>query len=110
MRVSHTWLATACMSLCGLMLNGCGQPPPAIVMSHSANDASAMGYATASGEYLLYTSTSSKPIWTVQINQGDPLGFRHADDGRWIAVAGDRLFTQPSDVQTMYWKYTQPRQ
>lgn len=108
MRVSRLWLATACMSLYGLMLNGCGQPPPTTVMSHSANDASAMGYATASGEYLLYTSTPSKSIWTVQINQGDPLGFRRADDGRWIA--GDRLFTLPPDVQTMYWKYEQPGQ
>lgn len=83
---------------------GCGSQPGRTIMTQGANAEPVMGNAPQSGEYMLYTAASPNPTSTVRVKEGDPLGFRHADDGHWVAVAGDQSFDLPKGTAQMYWK------
>jgi hypothetical protein len=104
MRISIAFSTLACLLVSGLLLTGCGAQPGTTIMTQGANAAPVMGNAPQSGEYMLYTAASPNPTSTVRVKEGDPLGFRRADDGHWIAVAGDQSFDLPHGTAQMYWK------
>jgi len=83
---------------------GCGAQPGRTIITQGANAEPVMGSATDSGEYMLYTAASPNPTSTVRLNAGDPLGFRRAEDGHLVAVAGNQTFDLPKGTAQAYWK------
>jgi hypothetical protein len=84
---------------------GCGLQPGHSVMTQNRNSDPVLATAPDSGEYALYTATSPNAMATVKVNRGDPLGFRRADDGHLVAVAGDQNFDLPAHAAQAYWKF-----
>jgi hypothetical protein len=96
----------ATVALAGVLsfAGGCGSQPGKTIITQGANAEPVMGNATESGEYMLYTAASPNPTATVRLNSGDPLGFRRADDGHLVAVAGQQSFDLPKGTVQAYWK------
>lgn len=86
------------------LLPGCGAQAGRTVMTQGFNAEPIMGIAPQTGEYMLYTSASMNPTSTVRLKEGDPLGFRKADDGHWIGVAANQSFDLPKGTAQAYWK------
>jgi hypothetical protein len=104
MRATKMILATFALSGALMLLPGCGTQPGRTIMTQGFNAEPVMGIAPQTGEYMLYTTASPNPTSTVRLKEGDPLGFRKADDGHWIAVAGNQSFDLPKGTAQMYWK------
>jgi hypothetical protein len=104
MRATKLLLALTPLLAGTAFMTGCGSQPGRTVMTQGANAEPVMGTAPQSGEYMLYTAASPNPTSTVRVKEGDPLGFRKADDGHWMAVAADQSFDLPHGTAQMYWK------
>lgn len=104
MRVFSLCLTLAGLTFSGALIAGCSPPT---VMVQAPNTAARMGSAPETGQYLLYTGSSLSSLWATHLREGDPLGFRRSDDGRWIAIAGSRSFILPTGTTQMYWKLVQ---
>ena len=90
------------LSLAGV---GCGIQSGTTVMTQKTHSDPVMGTVPSSGEYALFTAVGLNAIATVKVNQGDPMGFRHADDGHWVAVAGNNQpIDLPRGTEEAYWK------
>lgn len=107
MRTLTGTLLASCLFLSGALIVGCGMQSGTTMMTQGANAAPVMGSAPQTGEYMLYTAASPNPTSTVQLKEGDPLGFHKADDGHWVAVAGSQSFDLPHGTTQMYWKLQQ---
>lgn len=104
MRITKLLLALTPVVAGAALLAGCGAQAGRTIMTQGANAEPVMGTAPQSGEYMLFTAASPNPTSTVQVKEGDPLGFRKADDGHWIAIAGNQNFDMPHGTAQMYWK------
>jgi hypothetical protein len=83
---------------------GCGSQPGTTIVTQGANAEPVMSNAPQDGEYMLFTSMSPNPTSTVRVKSGAPLGFRRADNGHLVAVAGDQSFDLPAGTAQAYWK------
>lgn len=92
------------MALVQFCVTGCGAQGGQTVMTQGANAQPVNGTAPQSGEYAVYTAASPNPTATVRLNQGDPLGWRRADDGHLVAYAKDQTFDLPHGTAQAYWK------
>ena len=104
MKTTKTLLLAAGLLASVSLFTGCGTQPGQTIMTQGANAEPVMGNAPQAGEYMLYTAASPNPTSTVRVKEGDPLGFRRADDGHWVAIAGDQSFDLPKGTAQMYWK------
>jgi hypothetical protein len=96
-------LVVAGFGLAGLV--GCGAQSGETVVTQSPTGEAVMLRAPQTGTYKLYTASSLNPTTTVKVNEGDPLGFRKAADGRLEAVAGDNPpVTLGKLTAQAYWK------
>lgn len=96
-------LSTAAVVM-GLMLAGCGSQAGKTIVTQGANSDPVMQTAPQTGTYKLYTAFSPNPTTTVHVNAGDPLGFKRADDGQMVGVAGDQTQELPKGTSQAYWK------
>ena len=92
------------MALVQFFVAGCGAQGGKTIMTQGANAEPVMGTAPQAGEYMLYTAASPNPTATVRLNQGDPMGWRRANDGHLVAVAGSQTFDLPHGTVQAYWK------
>jgi hypothetical protein len=83
---------------------GCGSQSGKTIMTQGANAEPIMGTAPEPGEYKLYTAFSPNPTTTVNLKEGDPLGFRRTDNGQIEAVAGTQTQVLPKGTSQAYWK------
>jgi hypothetical protein len=84
------WTLTAA-ALAGVALaGGCGTT----MYQHARGSQEDPGEAPSDGVYSLYTSMNPTPLKErIALKRGDPLGFKTAETGRIIAVAGDNEWT-----------------
>lgn len=86
------------------LLTGCGMQGGKTIITQGGTSEPVMGTAPQSGQYALYTSMSPNPTSTVNLKEGDQLGFRKADDGHLVGVAGGQSFDLPHGTAQAYWK------
>ncbi len=98
-------LTLGLMAAGGLTSVGCGLQPGRSVITQNGHSDPIMSTAPDSGEYSLFTATSPNATATAKVNKGEALGFKRADDGHLIAVAGDQNFDLPKHVAQAYWKF-----
>ncbi len=80
-----------------LLLAGCGAPG-VLITEQLPNQYPFLGTAPQDGNYGLFMSGRDDPLFTFNLTQGQPLGFRITETGtvgdvkiQWLnAVAGDR--------------------
>jgi hypothetical protein len=87
-----------------LAATGCGAQGGKTIMTQGANAEPIMGTAPDTGEYKLYTAFSPNPTTTVNLKEGDQLGFRRNADGQLEAVAGGQTQALPKGTTQAYWK------
>lgn len=87
-----------------LMLAGCGAQSGKTVMTQGANAEPVMGTAPQTGTYKLYTAFSPNATFTVNLKEGDSLGFRRTSNGQIEAVGGDETQVLPKGTSQAYWK------
>lgn len=75
-----------------------GQP----VVKYQKGKAAVLQEAPMAGTYALYSTFDSNPKLTVNLEQGDRLGFEPAETGTITAVAGERTWDMPD--ATYIWK------
>ena len=83
---------------------GCGAQGGRTIYTQGANAEPVMGTAPEAGIYQLYTAMSPNPTATVNLTEGEPLGFRKTADGRIEAVAGEQTTTLGKGTAQAYWK------
>jgi hypothetical protein len=59
--------------------------------------------APSAGTYALYSLTDYSPKVTLQLNQGDTIGFKPSQTGEVLAVAGNREIPLSANT-SYYWK------
>lgn len=103
-RYAHAAFALLLLPLL-LNLGGCGSQEGETVMT-GGPEATTVGKAPKTGTYKLYTAMSPNPTLTIKLNEGDPLGFRKAEDGRIEAVYGTQSYTLGKGTAQVYWKFS----
>jgi hypothetical protein len=84
------WVLLACLLPVGAVLAGCGTA----MFTHDRGSLESPGEAPSDGQYVLYESLNPTPLKEpIDLKKGDRLGFRTAETGRIIAVAGDSEWT-----------------
>ena len=107
MRIFGILIAAVMLSAGITLIPGCGAQGGRTIMTQGGSAEPVMGTAPDSGMYKLYTAAALNPTATQRVNQGDPLGFRRADDGHLIAVAGSQTYDLPKGTMQAYWKLGQ---
>lgn len=87
-----------------LLLAGCGSQKGKTIFTAGPNSGDNVGTAPETGTYALYTAMSPNPTLTVNLNQGDKLGFRKTSDGRIEAVYKDKTYPFDKGTAQVYWK------
>lgn len=87
-----------------LLTGGCGSQKGKTVFTAGRDSGTVVGKAPETGRYALYTSTSPNPTLTIDLKEGDTLGFRKAPDGRIEAVYQDKTYDFNKDTVQVYWK------
>jgi len=83
---------------------GCGTQAGKTIVTQGFEAEPVMETAPSTGEYMLFTAASPNATATVQLKEGDALGFKKATDGHWIGVAGSESFDLPKGTAQAYWK------
>ncbi|HSV14988.1 MAG TPA: hypothetical protein VLI90_12080 [Tepidisphaeraceae bacterium] len=99
-----TVLSLALVAGVPLVATSCGAQGGRTIMTQGANAEPIMGTAPEAGTYKLYTAFSPNPTTTVNLKQGDQLGFRRDDNGQLVAVAGDQTQPLAKGTSQAYWK------
>jgi hypothetical protein len=95
--------------ICGLVfISGCGTQPGRTIVTQGFEAEPVLETAPQTGEYMLFTAASPNATATVQLKEGDALGFKKAADGTWIAVAGSYTYDLPKGTVQAYWKLQNP--
>ena len=87
-----------------LIAAGCGSQKGKTLFTAGPNSGTVVGTAPTTGTYLLYTSMSENPTLTVNLKQGDKLGFQKSADGKIQAVYGDKTYDFDKATAQVYWK------
>ncbi len=88
----------------GMFLIGCGAQGGRTIMTQGGNANPVAGTAPETGTYALYTSFSPNPTMTVELKEGDPLGFRRTGDGKLEAFGGEETHILGGTTTQAYWK------
>jgi hypothetical protein len=97
-------LAAAAAVALSLGLVGCGMfGGGKTVVKYESSGTPIETKAASAGTYALYSTTDYNPQVTVNLQEGDKVGFRKNDTGQLFAVAGNREIPLTSD-KTYYWK------
>ncbi|HEY2588487.1 MAG TPA: hypothetical protein VGI81_22290 [Tepidisphaeraceae bacterium] len=104
MRTVRVLIAALAMFTGVALFTGCGMQGGKTIMTQGGTSEPVMGTAPQAGQYALYTSMSANPTATVSLKEGDPLGFRKAEDGHLVGVAGGQSFDLPHGTAQAYWK------
>ena len=87
------------------LLPGCGTQAGTTILTQGSNAQPVMATAPQTGEYMLFTAGSPNATSTVQLKEGDALGFKKAgEDQHWVGVAGTQSFDLPKGTAQAYWK------
>jgi hypothetical protein len=97
-------LTYAALLALALSVAGCGSQKGKTVFTAGPNSGTNVGTAPQDGTYLLYTSMSPNPTITVNLKQGDKLGFQKTSDGRIEAVYQDKTYDFDKGTAQAYWK------
>ncbi len=97
-------IVTISITFAAVLISGCGSQKGKTVFTAGPNSGTVVGKAPETGRYALYTSTSPNPTLTIDLNEGDTLGFRKAPDGRIEAVYQDKTYDFNKDTVQVYWK------
>jgi len=98
-------LGIMCLLLASLVfVPGCGLQPGRTIVTQGFEAEPVMETAPQTGEYMLFTTASPNATATVQLKEGDALGFKKSADGRWIAIAGSYNYDLPKGTAQAYWK------
>jgi len=97
-------LALSVLAAALLLIGGCGAQKGKTVFSAGPTSGEVVGKAPETGRYMLFTSTSANPILTIDLKEGDTLGFRKSADGRIEAVYQDKTYDFNKDTLQVYWK------
>jgi hypothetical protein len=107
---NRTCLAAASTLLLIAYATGCGAQQGETVFTAGPGNENVSGTAPYTGTYTLYTALSPNPTLTIKVQQGDPMGFRKADDGNIEAFAGKAPNEQThkfgKGTTQVYWKYS----
>lgn len=104
---SRSFPAVAALFLLSLGLlasTGCGGQKGKTVFTAGPTTGDAVGTAPETGRYALYTASSPNPTLTIDLKEGDTLGFRKTSDGRIEAVYQDKTYAFPKETAQVYWK------
>jgi len=97
-------LALILAALLSISMSGCGTMRGGeTVVKFDANQHPILSEVRSSGTYQLFATTDFNPQVTVDLKEGDPLGFKTGETGQVIAVAGSRELPLKSN-STYYWK------
>lgn len=84
------WVTGLALSVCAALLAGCGTT----LFTHEKASLEEPGDAPSDGHYTLYARLNPSPVkGPIPLKKGDRLGFKTAETGRIIAVAGDNEWT-----------------
>jgi hypothetical protein len=98
-------VATLLMMLT-LLVTGCGTQEGETVFTAGPTNPDAGGKAPYSGTYTLTTAMSANPTLTVQVQEGQPLGFRKGEEGGSIvAYYNDQSYPLAKGTSQVYWKH-----
>jgi hypothetical protein len=77
------------LALGSLLAVGCSRVTSGTTISRydSGKDA-ILAEATSDGDYALYSTFDGTPVVTYSLKKGDKLGFKKAETGKVVAVAG----------------------
>ncbi|HEV7299727.1 MAG TPA: hypothetical protein VGN72_10210 [Tepidisphaeraceae bacterium] len=95
-----TMLATLC-----LFLGGCGAQEGETVFTAGPTNPDVGGQAPYTGTYTLTTAANPNPVVTIQVAEGEPLGFRKAADGGVEAYYKDQSYGLSGLTSQAYWNY-----
>ncbi len=103
--ISMTRICSVAAILLGLGLAaGCGAVGGGkTIVRYDENSPPIETKAPAGGSYALYSTMDATPRVRVTLNEGDQIGFKKADNGQLIAVAGNREIPVTGNA-TYYWK------
>jgi hypothetical protein len=94
------------VTVIALFIAGCGTQEGETVFTAGPTNPDAGGKAPYSGTYTLVTAMSANPTLTVQVNEGQPLGFRKGEDaGTIVAYYNDLSYPLPKGTSQVYWKH-----
>jgi ABC-type lipoprotein release transport system permease subunit len=82
--------------------------PVTVFSADSPSPQHVLGTAGADGKYSLYQGRSLQPLQTVELKSGQQLGFRKAEGGQWVAVAGEQTFDLAGNTPDADWRYQKP--
>jgi hypothetical protein len=103
-----TFLSASALLCASLLLTGCGAQGGRTIMTQGGNAEPVLSKAPESGTYKLYTAMSPNPTLTVNLREGDQLGWRKNANGRFEAVAGEQS-EEMSGFSQAYWKLDEPK-
>ncbi|HSV14987.1 MAG TPA: hypothetical protein VLI90_12075 [Tepidisphaeraceae bacterium] len=101
----HSSAAAFVLLTLGMLLSGCGSQEGETVFTAGPNNAEVVGKAPHTGTYLLFTAASPNPTTTVNLNEGDPMGFHKTADGKIQAFWKDQTYDFDKATAQVYWKY-----
>ena len=94
------------VTLGALFVAGCGSQEGETVFTAGPTNPDAGGTAPYGGTYTLVTAMSANPTLTVQVSQGQPLGFRKGEEaGSIVAYYNDQSYNLPKGTSQVYWKH-----
>jgi hypothetical protein len=99
-------LLGACL-LGAALLVGCGAQPGSSVITYESINSAPPPTAKAPDKatYKLYPSDSGTPLYTADLDEGDPIGFVTDSDGKVVAIAGTQKIPLTAHLATSYvWK------
>jgi len=97
-------LSMSVLIACMIVVPGCGTQPGRTIVTQGFEAEPVLETAPQTGEYMLFTAASPNATSTVQLKEGDALGFKKAADGHWIGIAGSDMFDLPKGTAQAYWK------
>ena len=86
-------------------ISGCGAQEGETVFTVSPTNPNVGGQAPYTGTYTLTTAANPNPIVTIQVTEGEPLGFRKAADGGVEAYYKDQAYGLSGLTSQAYWNY-----
>lgn len=88
-----------------LFAAGCGSQEGETIFTAGPGTDQVGGTAPKGGTYKLYTAASPNPTITVNVKEGDPLGFRKTADGKIQAFYNDKTYDFDKATAQVYWKH-----
>ena len=77
------------LAMGGMLAVGCSRMTSGnAVQRYDTGKDAIVAEATSDGDYALYSTFDSTPVVTYSLKKGDKLGFKRAETGKIVAIAG----------------------